>query len=176
MLVSWHCTYAEAGANHFRLAAGQHSDALLLLLFARPLWALSKWPMKISMLGIVAYWIFFFIDRVYLSNVYHPPRARHVRLTVLETRSHLYPPAIGDLTLMNNGYKHGHFGSRVQGMHATPTADRIPLQSQLNTSTFFASFPAAVLTNGWTLTTSYTHDTGVCADSCVWHDPFIRAT
>jgi len=147
-----------------------------ILLFARPLWALSKWPLKMSLLALGGYAMYVFIDMVHFYNVNQSPRARHVRLTVLETRNHLYKPAIGGLTLMDNGCKHGHLESQTHGTHAAPTAATIPFQSQFNTSTFFASFPAAVLTNGWALTTSYSHDAGVCNHSCVRYDPFIRVT
>jgi len=138
-----------------------------MLLFARPLWALSKWPLKMSLLALGGYTMYSLIHMVYFRNDNQSPRARHVRLTVLETRNHLHTPAIGGLTLMDNGCKHGHLESRTHGTHAAPSAATIPFQSQFNTSTFYASFPAAVLTNGWALTTSYSHDAGVCNHSCV---------
>jgi len=129
-----------------------------------------------SLLALGGYTMYSLIHMVYFRNDNQSPRARHVRLTVLETRNHLHTPAIGGLTLMDNGCKHGHLESRTHGTHAAPSAATIPFQSQFNTSTFYASFPAAVLTNGWALTTSYSHDAGVCNHSCVWYDQMIRVT
>jgi len=70
---------------------------------------------------------------------------------------------------MDDGCKHGHFESRAHATHAALTPPSVPFQSQLNTSTFFASFPSAVLTNGWALTTSHTHDAGSDPERYVVH-------
>jgi len=145
-VVRWRCSFSGSMLKIKMDQANtdfQQADASILL-FARPLWAVSKGRVKIFLVCVAAYYIYQIYQVVVptrLNLVNMTPTARHVRLTVLETRQPQMQPAIGGLQLMHYGCKHG-----------SP-----PWQSQHN-STFFASFPAPVLTNGWSLTTSHTQD------------------
>ena len=63
----------------------QKADASALL-FARPLWSLSKGPVRLVLAAATAYYCWSTIDSPYSEDITFGFHARHLRLTVLETR------------------------------------------------------------------------------------------
>ena len=87
-VVRWRCCF-DGGILKSRSdqanTALQKADASALL-FARPLWSLSKGPVRLCLAAATAYYCWSTIDSSYSEDVAFGFHARHLRLTVLETR------------------------------------------------------------------------------------------